>query len=74
MIRKTYDRQFKIASVKMILEDGIPVRVVSEELDVHLNIIYQWLTEYKNMVKMFYWDMKANCTHISLKLKNCKRK
>lgn len=40
MIRKTYDRQFKIATVKMFLEDDIPVKSVSEELDVHRNTVY----------------------------------
>lgn len=47
MIRKTYDRQFKIAAVKMILEDDIPLKSVAEELDVHRNTIYRWLAEYE---------------------------
>lgn len=45
--RSYYDKQFKIAVVKMIIEDDIPVKSVAGELNVHQNTIYRWLKEYE---------------------------
>lgn len=47
MVRKSYDKQFKMAAVKMIVEDDIPVKTVAKELEVHQNTIYRWLGEYE---------------------------
>ena len=33
MKRKSYDKQFKIAAVKLILEEEVPVSVVAKELE-----------------------------------------
>lgn len=35
MKRKSYDKQFKIAAVKLILEEEIPVSIVIKELEIH---------------------------------------
>jgi len=35
MKRKSYDKQFKIAAVKLILEEEVPVSVVAKELEIH---------------------------------------
>ena len=47
MVRKAYDKQFKMAAVKMIVEDDIPVKTVAKELEVHQNTVYRWLSEYE---------------------------
>ena len=37
MKRKSYDKQFKMAAVKLILEEEVPVSVVAKELEIHQN-------------------------------------
>ena len=47
MKRKSYDKQFKIAAVKLILEEVVPVSVVAKELEIHQNTLYRWVNEYE---------------------------
>ena len=47
MGRKVYDRQFKIAAVKLVLEDRIPVAEVAKCLSIHYNSLYRWINEYE---------------------------
>ncbi len=47
MKRTTYDKQYKMAAVKMIIEDDIPIKAVSEELSINRNTLYRWLEEYE---------------------------
>ena len=47
MSRKSYDRQFKMAAVKLVLNDNMPVSQVAKELSVHYNSLYRWLNEYE---------------------------
>ena len=46
MGRKTFDRQFKIAAVKLVTEDHLSVSEVSRELSIHCNSLYKWINEY----------------------------
>jgi transposase-like protein len=36
-MRKSYDKQFKIAAVKLVLEDELPVADAAEALSIHYN-------------------------------------
>ena len=36
-----------MATIKMIIEDDIPIKAVLEELSIHLNTLYRWLEEYE---------------------------
>ena len=47
MARRSYDKQFKMAAVKLVLEDNISVSEVSKELDIHYNSLYRWISEYE---------------------------
>lgn len=47
MIRKTFDKQFKIAAVKLVIEDNMTVSEVSKELSIHYNTLYRWISEYE---------------------------
>lgn len=47
MKRKVYDRQFKIAAVKVALEEEISVTQVAKELGVNGNVLRRWINEYK---------------------------
>lgn len=43
---KSYDKYFKIAAVKLVLEDDMSVSNVSKELSIHYNSLYRWISEY----------------------------
>ena len=47
MARRSYDKQFKMAAVKLVLEDNMSVSEVSKELDIHYNSLYRWISEYE---------------------------
>ncbi|GAA4297782.1 hypothetical protein GCM10023142_37630 [Anaerocolumna aminovalerica] len=47
MARKSFDKAFKIAAVKLVLEDGMSVSEVSKELSIHYNSLYRWISEYE---------------------------
>lgn len=40
MARRSYDKQFKIASVKLVLEDDMTALEVSKELSIHYKTLY----------------------------------
>jgi len=41
MGRKSYDRQFKIAAVKLVMEENMSVSEVAKELAIHYNSLYR---------------------------------
>lgn len=47
MARRSYDKQFKIAAVKLVLEDDMSVSEVSKELSIHYNTLYRWINEFE---------------------------
>lgn len=47
MGRKSYDRQFKVAAVKLVLEENLSVSEVARELSIHYNSLYRWISEYE---------------------------
>jgi transposase len=47
MARRSYDKQFKMAAVKLVLEDNMTVAEVSKELSIHYNSLYKWISEYE---------------------------
>ena len=44
--RKTYDQEFKISAVKMILEEGMSISRVSRDLGVNENSLHKWKKQY----------------------------
>ena len=47
MSRKRYDRQFKLAAARLVLEGEIPTKQISEGLNVLDNTLRRWATEYE---------------------------
>ena len=47
MARRSYDKQFKMTAVKLVLEDNMTVSEVSKELSIHYNSLYRWISEYE---------------------------
>ena len=44
--RKTYDREFKLSTVKMIVEGGMSVSRVSRDLGINENSLHNWKRAY----------------------------
>lgn len=44
--RKTYDNEFKLSAVKMIVEGGMSVIRISKDLGVNENSLYKWKRDY----------------------------
>lgn len=44
--RKTYDKEFKLSAVKMIVEGGMSVSRISKDLGVNENSLYKWKRAY----------------------------
>ncbi|TPR55054.1 transposase, partial [Enterococcus sp. OL5] len=45
MPRRSFDKAFKIAAVKLVTEEGFSVKEVSLQLEVHANSLYRWVQE-----------------------------
>ena len=46
-MRRKFDKPFKLAAVKLVKEDQIPVAQVAKELGIHYNSLYLWIREYE---------------------------
>jgi transposase len=46
-MRRSYDKQFKIAAVKLVQEDDMCVADVAKALSIHYNSLYRWISEYE---------------------------
>lgn len=46
-MRRSYDKPFKVAAVKLVLEDDMSVSDASKALGIHYNSLYSWISEYE---------------------------
>ena len=44
--RKTYDKEFKLSAVKMIVEGGMSLSEVSRDLGINENSLHKWKKDY----------------------------
>jgi len=47
MSRRKFNKEFKVAAVKLVLDDELPVSQVAQQLSVHPNSLYRWVNEYE---------------------------
>lgn len=47
--RKRYDRQFKLSVSKLIIDEKMPVRELSEELNITDTTLRRWSKEYEEL-------------------------
>ena len=47
MQRRTFDQQFKLSAVKLIVNESYSVKEVAHDLDIHTNSLYRWVQEYE---------------------------
>lgn len=48
MTRRKFDRNFKLAAVKLVVNDELPVSEIAKQLDIHYNSLYRWIREYED--------------------------
>ncbi len=46
-MRHSYDKQFKIAAVKLVMDNDMPVAEATKALNIHYNSLYRWISEYE---------------------------
>ena len=44
--RRTFSREYKLEAVKLIRERGVSVAQVARDLDVHENVLRNWVKEF----------------------------
>lgn len=44
--RRTFDREFKLSAVKLVLESGESVKTIAEELGISENTLFNWKKKY----------------------------
>lgn len=44
--RNTYDKEFKLSAVKMIIEEGMSIAQVARDLGVNANSLHNWKKAY----------------------------
>jgi len=46
--RRTYDKEFKLSAVKMVLDGGMSVARISRDLGINENSLHKWKKAYLN--------------------------
>lgn len=49
MSRRVFDRDYKLAAVRLIVDDELDVKEVSGLLDIYYNTLYRWVSEYEKL-------------------------
>lgn len=44
--RRKFDREYKIETVRLIIERGMPLAQVARDLDIHENVLRKWKNQY----------------------------
>lgn len=48
-MKRTYNKEFKIAACNLVLKDKLKHSVVAEKLGIHLVMLYRWIDEYETL-------------------------
>ncbi|WP_315166513.1 transposase [Metaclostridioides mangenotii] len=73
MGRKLFNCEFKIAAVKLILEDNMTLRLVAEELEIHSNTLYRWVSEYEEYGERAFPGNGSALYNVQYEMKKLKR-
>lgn len=49
--RRTFDREFKISAVKLVMDTGKPVKSIAAELGISENSLFNWKKKYSEDAK-----------------------
>ena len=62
MPKRSFDKVFKIAAVKLVIEEGFSVKEVRLQLEIHANSLYGWIQEAENYGESAFrgtWNTKT---------------
>lgn len=45
--RRSYDKEFKRESVRLVLQGSRKAKTVAEDLGINPNVLYKWIRKYK---------------------------
>jgi transposase len=51
LTRRSFDREFKISAVKLVLDSGKPVKTIAAELGISDNTLFNWKNKYNEDAK-----------------------
>jgi transposase len=46
-MRRSYEKQFKIVAVELVMEDNMSVADAAKALHIYYNSVYHWISEYE---------------------------
>lgn len=52
--KKTYTREFKIETVKLITDGGASAAQIANDLEIRLNTLYEWIKEFSSKQEEVY--------------------
>jgi transposase len=44
--KQTYDKEFKLEAVRLVLEEGLSARSVEKKLGIGQGVVYRWVQQY----------------------------
>ena len=44
--KRTYDREFKLEAIRLVLEEGLSPTAVEKKLDIGKRVVYKWVHDY----------------------------
>ena len=47
VVRRTFTKEFKLQALKLVLQEDISVKKVSQTLKFSNNTLYRWISEYE---------------------------
>lgn len=74
MKRAIYDKQFKIAAVKMAQLEDKSVFDTAKELNVSVSSLRRWINEYDEYGESAFPGLEAHFSILNMKLRYCKNK
>ncbi|SRR5258708_4798365 len=45
--RRRYTKEFKVEAARLVLERGVSVRQAARDLDLHANVLRNWVREFR---------------------------
>jgi len=48
---RNFSKDFKINAVNLVLENGLKVSAVANQLDLKLQVLYRWIYDYQELGK-----------------------
>ena len=74
ILRKTFDKAFKLSAVKLILEEEQSVKMLSSTLGIHPNSLYRWIQEYEKYGESAFPEHGSALRHTQFEIKNLKKR